>query len=88
MGRYSSEAARFMMKRPPLPYSPAFPSQRIKLARPGRNPDDQAKEFEPPGPSIRNLQQADIDDGCRYDGLAPQEWKEIQSLSREDKGLR
>jgi len=62
------------MPTPDLPYPAEFRSRMIDLVRSGRSPDDLAKEFEPSAQTIRNwVQQADLDDGRRHDGLTTQE---------------
>jgi len=77
------------MPTPHPPYPAEFRSRMIDLVRSGRSPDDLAKEFEPSAQTIRNwVQQADIDDGRRHDGLTTQEREELRSLRRENKRLR
>ncbi len=77
------------MPTPHLPYPAEFRRRMIDLVRSGRTPDDLAKEFESSTQTIRNwIQQADIDDGLRHDGLTTQEREELRRLRRENKRLR
>jgi transposase len=61
----------------------------VELVRAGRNPEDLGREFEPSAQSIRNwVEQADIDEGRRQDGLTTKEREELRKLRRENRRLR
>lgn len=52
-------------------------------------PEELAKEFEPTAQSIRNwVEQMDLDEGCRQDGVTTDERQELARLRRENKQLR
>jgi transposase len=71
------------------PYTPEFRRQMVELVRAGRSPEELAREFEPSGQTIRNwVEQADLDEGRREDGLTTQEREEVKRLRRENKRLR
>ena len=71
------------------PYAPEFRRQMVELVRAGRSPEELAREFEPSGQTIRNwVEQADLDEGRREDGLTTQEREEVKRLRRENKRLR
>ena len=71
------------------PYPPEFRRQMVELVRAGRTPEELAREFEPSAGAIRNwLQQADLDEGLRSDGLTTEERKELRRLRRENRQLR
>ena len=70
-------------------YPPEFREQMVELVRAGRTPEELAREFEPTAQSIRNwLKQADLDAGCRADGLTTAERAELSRLRRENRQLR
>ncbi len=72
-----------------VPYAPEFRRQMVELVRAGRSPEELAREFEPSGQTIRNwVEQADLDEGRREDGLTTQEREEVKRLRRENKRLR
>ena len=71
------------------PYSAEYWNRMIELVRFGRSPMDLTKEFEPSAQTIRNwVQQAELDDERRHDGLTTQERDEPRRLRRENKRLR
>ncbi len=71
------------------PYPPEFREEMVGLVRAGRTPEELSKEFEPTAQSIRNwVQQADIDDGRREDGLTTKDREELRKLRRENRRLR
>ena len=71
------------------PYPPEFRQRMIELFRAGRNPEELSREFEPSAQTIRNwVEQADLDEGRRNDGLTTQEREELRRLRRENKQLR
>jgi transposase len=77
------------MARKHPPYAPEFRRQMIELVRAGRTPEELAKEFEPPGQTIRNwVAQADRDAGRREDGLTTAERDELSRLRRENRQLK
>jgi transposase len=70
-------------------YPPEFKRQIVELARSGRTPEELAKEFEPSAGAIRTwVEQADLDEGVRSDGLTTEERGELRHLRRENKQLR
>ena len=71
------------------PYPPEFRRQMIELVRSGRTPEELARQFEPTAQSIRNwVEQADLDEGRRDDGLTTAERDELRRLRRENRTLR
>jgi transposase len=65
------------MPKTPAPYSEEFHRKMVDLVRPGRSPQQLAKEFEPSAQAIRNWgTQADLDQGRRDDGLTSTEKEE------------
>jgi transposase len=61
----------------------------VELVRVGRTPEELARKFEPTAQSIRNwVEQADLDEGRRQDGLTTPEREELTRLRREVKVLR
>jgi transposase len=61
----------------------------IELVRSGRSPEELARQFEPTAQSIRNwVEQADLDEGRRDDGLTTAERDELRRLRRENRTLR
>jgi transposase len=71
------------------PYPPEFRRRMIELVRSGRTPEDLSRQFEPTAQSIRNwVEQADLDEGRRDDGLTTAERDELRRLRRENRTLR
>ena len=71
------------------PYPPELRRRLVDLVRSGRSPQELARKFEPSAQAIRNwVQQADLDEGRKEDGLTTQEREEIRKLRRENKVLR
>jgi len=71
------------------PYPPEYRRRMVELVRAGRGPEDLAREFEPSAQAIRNwVQQADLDEGRRQDGLTTDERGELNKLRRENRTLR
>jgi transposase len=71
------------------PYPPELRRRVVELVRAGRSPEELARKFEPTAQTIRNwVQQADVDEGRREDGLKTEERDEIRRLRRENKTLR
>ena len=70
-------------------YPPEFRRRMVELVRAGRIPEELSREFEPSAQTIRNwVQQSDLDEGRRSDGLTTDEQKEMQRLRRENRQLR
>ncbi len=70
-------------------YSQEFRQQIVELVRAGRSPEELAREFEPSPQAIRNwVQQADVDEGRREDGVSTNERQELNRLRRENRQLR
>ena len=70
-------------------YPQEFRRQMVELMRVGRTPEALAREFEPSGQTSRNwVQQADLDEGRRHDGLTSDEREEFRRLRREVRQLR
>ena len=70
-------------------YAPEFRRQMVDLVRAGRTPEELAREFEPTANTIRTwVEQSDLDEGRRKDGLTTQEREEITRLKRENRQLR
>jgi transposase len=67
-------------------YASEYRRRMVELVRPGRSPDELAKEFEPPAQSIRNWV-AQSERGRRLDGLSSEEWQELARLRRENRVL-
>lgn len=77
------------MPRSHAPYPPEFKRRMVELVRVGRTPEELARKFEPTAQSIRNwVEQADLDEGRRQDGLTTPEREELTRLRREVKVLR
>lgn len=71
------------------PYPPEFKRRMVELFRAGRTPEQLARQFEPTAQSIRNwVEQTDLDEGRRQDGLTTPEREELGRLRREVKVLR
>ena len=65
-------------------YAPEYKARIVELARSGRSAERLAKEYEPSATAIRRwVEQADLDDGIRKDGLTTAERKELRELKRE-----
>jgi transposase len=61
----------------------------VELVRAGRTPEELAREFEPTAQAIRNwVQQVDVDEGRREDGVTTSEREELRRLRRENRQLR
>ncbi len=70
-------------------YPPEFRNKIIELARAGRSIRELAKDFEPSEQTIRNwVEQADLDEGVRSDGMTTSEREELAKLRRENKQLK
>ena len=70
-------------------YPEEFRRRMVELVRVGRTPEELAREFEPSAQTIRNwVQQADLDEGRRHDGLTSDERDEVRRLRREVRQLR
>ena len=73
--------------RPPYPLK--FRRRMVELVRAGRMPEELSREFEPSAQAIHNwVNQADLDEGKRKDGLTTLEREELARLRRENKQLR
>jgi transposase len=69
-------------------YAPEFRRQMVELVRSGRSPEELAREFEPSAGAIRKwVEQHDLDEGLRSDGLTTAERKELRELRRKVKQL-
>jgi transposase len=61
----------------------------VELVRAGRTPEELGREFEPSAQTIRNwVEQSDLDEGRRDDGLTTQERAELSRLRRENRRLQ
>ena len=77
------------MPRHRAPYPPEFRQQMVELVRAGRTPEQLAREFEPTAQAIRNwVNQVEIDEGHREDGVTTSEREELRRLRRENRQLR
>jgi len=72
------------------PDPPEFRAEAIRLARTSGKPHAQmARELGTTGETLRLwLQQADVDEGRRGDGLTTDEQEELRRLRRENRILR
>ena len=71
------------------PYPPEYRRRMVELVRAGRGPEDLGREFEPSSQAIRNwVEQADLVEGRRQDGLTTDERGELTKLRRENRSLR
>lgn len=60
----------------------------VELVRSGRTPEELAREFEPTANTIRKwVEQMDVDEGVRSDGLTTEERRELRELRRKVKQL-
>ena len=65
-------------------YPAEFRRQMVELVGAGRSPEELAREFEPTANTIRNwVQQTDLNEGRRSDGLTTPEREELRRLRRE-----
>lgn len=72
------------MPRTHPPYPPGFLWQIVELVLGHRRPEEMAREFEPTAQTIHSwLKQADLDEGCRQDGLTTAERQELARLRRD-----
>ena len=70
-------------------YAPEFRRQMVELVRAGRSPEALSREFEPSAGAIRKwVEQMEVDEGLRSDGLTSEEHKELRELRREVKQLK
>ena len=70
-------------------YPLEFRRRMVELVRAGRTPEALAREFEPSAGSIRKwVEQMDLDEGVRSDGLTSEEHRELRELRRENKQLK
>ena len=77
------------MPRHRAPYPLEFRQQMVELVRAGRTPEELSREFEPTAQAIRNwVQQSDVDEGRREDGVTTSEREELRRLRRENRQLR
>ena len=65
-------------------YAAEYKARMVELVRAGRSADELAREFEPSATAIRRwVEQADLDEGRRTDGLTTAERREVRELKRE-----
>jgi len=75
--------------RPRAAYPAEFRQRLVELVRAGRTPEELGREFEPSAQAIRNwVQQADLDEGRREDGMSTVEREELRRLRRENRRLQ
>ena len=61
----------------------------VELVQAGRTPEELGREFEPTAQSIRSwVNQANLDEGRRADGLTSTEREELRRLRRENRQLQ
>ena len=69
-------------------YPPEYRARMVELVRAGRTPEELGREFEPTAQSIRSwVNQANLDEGRRADGLTSTEREELRRLRRENRQL-
>ncbi len=69
--------------------APEYKARMVELVRAGRGADQLAREFEPSATAIRRwVEQADLDEGLRTNGLTTAERKEVRELKRELRRVR
>jgi len=77
------------MARTRSPYPEEFRRRMVDLVRSGLIPYELSREFEPTAVTISKwVNQADLDEGRRDDGLTTIERNELARLRRENKRLR
>ena len=77
------------MPTPHAPYPPEFRRRLVDLVRAGRGAESLAREFKVTAVTVRKwVEQADLDQGRRSDGLTTDERKELNQLRRENRVLR
>ena len=70
-------------------YAPEYKARMVDLVRAGQSADQLAREFEPSATAIRRwVEQADLDEGRRTNGLTTAERKEVRELKRELRRVR
>ena len=70
-------------------YPPEYRARMVELVRAGRKPEELGREFEPTAQSIRSwVNQANLDEGRRADGLTSTEREELRRLRRENRQLK
>jgi transposase len=70
-------------------YPLEFRRRMVELVRAGRTPEELSREFEPSAGAIRKwVEQMDLDEGVRSDGLTSEERRELRELRRENKQLK
>ena len=76
-------------KRNQYSYPPEYRARMVELVRAGRTPEELGREFEPTAQSIRSwVNQANLDEGRRADGLTSTEREELRRLRRENRQLQ
>jgi len=87
--RSRSRPAARPAARPRAAYPAEFRQRLVELVRAGRTPEELGREFEPSAQAIRNwVQQADLDEGRREDGMTTVEREELRRLRRENRRLQ
>ena len=87
--RSRSRPAARAAARPRAAYPAEFRQRLVELVRAGRTPEELGREFEPSAQAIRNwVQQADLDEGRREDGMTTVEREELRRLRRENRRLQ
>ena len=77
------------MPRTRPPYLPEFRQQIVELVWGGESPERLAKRCKPSAQAIRKwVQQADLDNGRRADGLTTKDKEELRRLRRENRQLK